>query len=191
MASYRRRRDVWFTTSWRRLICDVLETSVYVVLSTFYLRHLEVAWFTTSWGRLIYDVLKTSVKRRLCCNVVATSPQRRKKWFFLIFDCLKNSGNFKCFCLDFYLGMKFCKLLRLFNFAESEDKKFQPLCNFYFGKSYTGWLKLGFLTLKLSCIHTEAVVRSKLLCKSDVFKSFTEFIRKHLCRSLDLKEQAD
>ena len=48
----RRRRDVRFTTSWRRLL--------YVVLKTSNLRRLENVWFTTSWGRLIYDVLKTS-----------------------------------------------------------------------------------------------------------------------------------
>ena len=68
--------DVQFTTSWRRLI--------YFVLKTSNLRRLEDVWLTTSWRHLIYDVLKTSVKRRLSSNVVATSIQRRKKWFFLI-----------------------------------------------------------------------------------------------------------
>ena len=72
----RRLEDIWFTTSWRRPIYDVLKT--------FDLRRLEDVWFTTSWRRLIYDVLKTPVKRRLCSNVVATTIQRRKRLFFLI-----------------------------------------------------------------------------------------------------------
>ena len=81
-----RLEDVWFTTSWRR--------PIYVVLKTSNLRRLEDVWFMTSWRRLIYDVLKTSAKQRLCSNVVATSVQRRKKWFFLILYCLKYSENF-------------------------------------------------------------------------------------------------
>ena len=97
----RRLEDVWFTTSWRRFMYIVLKTSylwrlenvwfttswrrlIYVVLKTSDLLRLEDVWFTTSWKSLIYDVLKTSVKRRLCSNVVATSIQRRKRWFFLI-----------------------------------------------------------------------------------------------------------
>ena len=97
----RRLEDVRFTSSWRRPIYDVLKTSdlrrfedvrfttswrrlIYVFLKTSDLRCLEDVWLTTSWRRLIYDVLKTSVKRRFCSNVVATSIQRRKKWFFLI-----------------------------------------------------------------------------------------------------------
>ena len=61
----RRRRDVLFTTSWRRLI--------YVVLKTSNLWRLEdvrftTSWrclFTTSWGRPIYIDLNTSNLRRL------------------------------------------------------------------------------------------------------------------------------
>ena len=129
-----------FTMPWRRLICNVLKTSdsprlgdvglrlledvllttswrrlIYNAWKTCNLRHLEDVWFAMSWGRLFYDVLKTSVERRLCCNVVATSTQRRKKWFFLILSCLKYSGNVKCFGWSFYLGIKFFKLLRFFN----------------------------------------------------------------------------
>ena len=106
-------QDVWFSTSWRRLIYVILKTSnlwrlenvwfttsserlIYDVLKTSDLRCLEDVQFTTSWRRLIYDVFKTSVKRHLCSNVVATSIQRRKKWLFLILYCLKYSENFKC-----------------------------------------------------------------------------------------------
>ena len=46
------------------------------------------------------------------------------------------------------------------NFVELDKKKFQPLRNFYFRKSYTGWLKLGFLILKLCSINTKVVVES-------------------------------
>ena len=119
MSDLQRLQDVWFTTSWRRLIYVVLKTSnlrrlenvwfttssgrlIYDVLKTSNLpRHehvhsrcLEDVWFMTSWRCLIYDVLKTSVKRRLCSNFVATSLQRRKKWFFFILYCLKYSENF-------------------------------------------------------------------------------------------------
>ena len=80
----RRLQDVWITSSWRRPIYDVLKTFDYVVLKTADLRRLEEVWFTSSWRHLIYVVLKTSVKRRLCSNVVATSIQLRKKWFFVI-----------------------------------------------------------------------------------------------------------
>ena len=133
-----------FVTSWRRLVCDVLKTSwrrwIYVFLETSDLRRLEDVWFmtswrrriyvflktsdlrcledvcfTASWRRLIYDVLKTSVERHLCSNIVATSTLRQNKWFFLILYCLKYSESFKCFCLSWYLGIKFCKLLRFFN----------------------------------------------------------------------------
>ena len=65
-----------------------------VLQKTFNLRRLEDVWLTTSWRRFIYDVLKMSVKQRPCSNVVATSIQRRKKWFFLSY-----SENFKRFCL--------------------------------------------------------------------------------------------
>ena len=99
--------DVWFTTSWR--------CRIYVFLKTSDLRCFEDVCFTTSWRRLIYVILRTSVERRLCSNIVATSTQRRNKWFFLILYCLKYSESFKCFCLGWYLGMKFCKLLRFFN----------------------------------------------------------------------------
>ena len=104
----RRLKDVRFTTTWRRLICDVLKTFClrrledvwfttswrclnYDVWNTSDLCPFEDVWFAMSWGRLFCNVLKTSVKRRLCCNVVATSTTRRKKWFFLILYCLKNS----------------------------------------------------------------------------------------------------
>ena len=100
-------KDVRFTMSWRRWI--------YVMLKTSDLRCPEDVCFTTSWRRLIYDVLKTSVEWRLCSNVVATSTQHRIKWFILNLYCLKYSESFKCFCLGWYLGMKFCKLLRFFN----------------------------------------------------------------------------
>ena len=107
----RRLQDVWFTTFWRRLIYVVLKISnlrrledvwftpssgrlIYDVLKTSFLHRLEDVQFTTSWRPLIYDVLKTSVKWRLCSNVVATSIQRRKKWFFLLY-CLKCSENLK------------------------------------------------------------------------------------------------
>ena len=128
----RRPEDVGFTSPWRRQVCDVLKTSIlwcledvwftmssrrliYDVFNTSNLLRLQDVWFTTSWRRVIYDVLRTSVEQRLCSNVVATSTQRRNKWFFLILYCLKYSESFKCFCLDWYLGMKFCKLLRFFN----------------------------------------------------------------------------
>ena len=80
----RRLQDVWFLTSWRRLIYDVLKTSD--------LRCHEDVQFTISWRRLTYhvlktsdyDVLKTSVKQTLCRNVVATSIQCQKKWFYFV-----------------------------------------------------------------------------------------------------------
>ena len=53
----RRLEDVWFTSSWRRPICDVLKTSN--------LQRLQEVWFTTSWRRTIYVVLKMSNLRRL------------------------------------------------------------------------------------------------------------------------------
>ena len=101
----RRPEDVWFTSSWRRPIWNILKTSD--------LWRLQEVWFTTSWKRSSYVVLKTSNlrrledvrfmtpwrsqwKRHLCSNAVATSIQRRKKWFFLILYCLKYSENFKC-----------------------------------------------------------------------------------------------
>ena len=75
-----------FTSSWRRLICDALRMPD--------LRPLEDARSTWPWRLPIYDVLKTSLKRRLLSNVIATSMQRRKKWFFLISYCLKHSEVF-------------------------------------------------------------------------------------------------
>ena len=54
--SRRLKKDVGFTTSWRRSILDVLKTSD--------LRRLEGVQFTTSWRRLIYDVFRTSCLRR-------------------------------------------------------------------------------------------------------------------------------
>ena len=65
---------------------------IYDVLKTSDLGSLEEVWF--------YDVLKTFVKRCLCSNVVATSLQRQKKWYFLVLYCLEYLENFKCF----YLG---------------------------------------------------------------------------------------
>ena len=125
-ASYLRHlEDVWFSTSWRRLIYVVLITSnlqllesvwfatsskclIYDVLKTSDLRCLEDVRFTLSWRRPIYDVFKTSnlwrlqdvCKRHLCSNVAVTSIQRRKKWLFLIFYCLKYSESFKCSSLS-------------------------------------------------------------------------------------------
>ena len=108
--------DVKFTTSWRRLLYDVFRTSSlyrFYVLKTSDLQRLQDVWFTASWRRptyavlktsvqltmswrrMIYDVLKTSVKQRLCSNVIATSIQCWKKWFFLILNCVKYSENFK------------------------------------------------------------------------------------------------
>ena len=104
--------DLGFTTSWRRLICDVLKTSdlrrledvwfttswrrrIYVFSKTSDLWCLEDVCLTTFWRRPIYDVLKMSVERRLCSNVVATSTQRRNKWFFLILYCLKYSKSYE------------------------------------------------------------------------------------------------
>ena len=48
----RRLEDVWFTSSRRRPIYNVLKTSD--------LRHLQDVWFTMSWRHLIYVILKTS-----------------------------------------------------------------------------------------------------------------------------------
>ena len=53
----RRLEDVQFTTSWKRVI--------YNVLRTFDLGRLEDVQFITSWRRLIYYVLKTSDLRCL------------------------------------------------------------------------------------------------------------------------------
>ena len=73
----RRLEDVWFTSSWRRPIYDVLKTSD--------LRRLQYVWFSTSWRRLIYIVLKTSNLRRLGNVWFTTSSER------LIYDVLKKS----------------------------------------------------------------------------------------------------
>ena len=111
-----RLEDVWITTSWGRLVYDVLKTYnlrlledvqfmmswrrlIYDVLRTSNLRRLEEVRFTSTWKRPIYNVFKTSVKRRLCSNVLVTSIQRQKKWFFLVLYCRKYSENFKCSCL--------------------------------------------------------------------------------------------
>ena len=64
-----------FARSWGRLIYFVLKTSDWP--------RLEDVWFMSSWRRPIYYVLKTSDLRRLYTNVVATSIERRKKWYFL------------------------------------------------------------------------------------------------------------
>ena len=53
----RRLEDVWFTTSWRRPIYNVLKTSD--------LHRLEDVLFMTSWRRPIYHVLKRSDLWRL------------------------------------------------------------------------------------------------------------------------------
>ena len=106
-SNLRRLKDVLFTLPWRRLIYNVLRTSD--------LRLLKDVRFTSSGRRPIYDVFKTSVKRRLGSKVLVTSIQRQKKWFFLISYCLEYSENSNCSCLGYYLGRKFCKLLRFFN----------------------------------------------------------------------------
>ena len=111
--SLRRLQDVLKRS--RRLTTkqDVLTTSgkrrqIYNILRKSDLRRLEEDQFATSWKRLIYDVLKTSAKRYLCSNVIVTSIQRWKKWFFLILYCLKYLENFKCSSLSWYIGMGFC-----------------------------------------------------------------------------------
>ena len=53
----KRLEDVWFTSSWRRRIYDVLKKSN--------LGRLENVWFTTSWRPLIYVVLQTPNLQRL------------------------------------------------------------------------------------------------------------------------------
>ena len=67
-----------FTMSGRR-------PQIYVVLKMSDLRRHEDIWFTTSWRCPIYDVLETSDLLRLWKNVVATSTQHQKKYFFLIY----------------------------------------------------------------------------------------------------------
>ena len=98
----RRLEDVWFTSSWRRPIYDVLKTSdlrrlqdvwfttswrrlIYVVLKTSNLWRLENVWFTTSSGSLIYDVLKT-LDLRCLEDVQFTTSWRR-----LTYDVLNTS----------------------------------------------------------------------------------------------------
>ena len=115
-SNLRRLEDVWFTTSGGSLIYNSLKTSdfrcleevqfttssgrlIYDVFRTSNFLRLEDVRFASSWRRPIYDVFKTSVKQRLCSNVVVTSIQRQKKWFFLILYCLKYSEKFKCSCL--------------------------------------------------------------------------------------------
>ena len=81
----RRLEDVWFMTSWRRLIYDAFRTSG--------LWRLKDVWFTSfwdvqfrmSWKRLIYNVSRTSGLRRLE-DVRFTSSWRRS-----IYDVLKTS----------------------------------------------------------------------------------------------------
>ena len=102
MSDLRRLEDVWFTSSWRRPIIDVLKTSdlrrledvwftsswrrsISDVLKTSDLWRLENARCTSSWKRPIYDTVKTSVKRRLCSNVEVASMKRWKIWFCLYF----------------------------------------------------------------------------------------------------------
>ena len=77
-SSRRLAEDVLFATSWRRLICNVLKTSV--------LWRLEDVGFTSSWRRPIYGVLKTSDLRRLEDVAFTTSSWRR-----LICDVLRMS----------------------------------------------------------------------------------------------------
>ena len=83
----RRLKDVWFTSSWRRPIYDVLKTSDLLCL--------EDVQFTTSWRRLIYDVFRTSSLqcpedvwftwswRRPICDTLKTSDLLRFQdvWF--------------------------------------------------------------------------------------------------------------
>ena len=56
--------DIQYTTSWRRLIYDVLKTShlrrTEDIEDVANLRRIKNVWFTTSSARLIYEVLKTS-----------------------------------------------------------------------------------------------------------------------------------
>ena len=75
----RLKKDVGFTTPWRRLIYDVLRMSDF--------QSVEDVWSTAFWRSPIYVVLKTSNLRRLCSNVLVTSIQTKwkKKWFFPCF----------------------------------------------------------------------------------------------------------
>ena len=82
----RRFEDVWFMSSWRRPIYEVLKTSD--------LRHLQDAWFTTSWRRLIYVVLKM-YNLRCLENVWFTAFQDvwlTTSWRFPIYVVLKRSN---------------------------------------------------------------------------------------------------
>ena len=95
-------KDVWFTTSWGRLIYVVLKTSNLRPLQDVWftkswrrrLRHFETSnlgcfknvWFTMSSGRLIYDVLKTSDLRRL------EDVQFTTSWGGIIYDVFRTSG---------------------------------------------------------------------------------------------------
>ena len=81
----RRFEDVWFMSSWRRLIYDAFRTSG--------LRRPEDVWFTsfsdiqfrTSWKRRIYNVSRTPDLRRLEDVRFASS------WRRPIYDVLKTS----------------------------------------------------------------------------------------------------
>ena len=94
-------KDVWFTSSWRRQIYDILKTPdlrrfldvwlmklwrrlIYVVWKTSNLGRLENIRFTTSSGHWIYDV-KTSDLRRL------EDVQFTSSWRCPIYDVLKTS----------------------------------------------------------------------------------------------------
>ena len=55
-SDFQRLQDVWFMTSWRRPIYLVLNTSIHDVLKTSDLWCLEDVWFMTCWRRLWNDV---------------------------------------------------------------------------------------------------------------------------------------
>ena len=57
--------DVWFTSSWRRPIYNVLKSLIYDVFRTSGFQRPQDVWFTSSWRRLICDVWKTSDLQRL------------------------------------------------------------------------------------------------------------------------------
>ena len=108
--------DVWFTSSWRRRIYDILKTPD--------LRRLKDVEFTTSWRRLIYDVFWTSGLWRYE-DVWFTLSGRRSIW-----DVLKTSDlqrlqdvGFTTWRPPIYVVLKMSNLRRLedFCFVTLED----------------------------------------------------------------------
>ena len=77
MSDLRRLEDVWFTSSWRCPVYNVLKTSD--------LRRLEDVQFATSWKRLIYNVFRRFDLRRL------EDVQFMLSWRRPIYDVLKTS----------------------------------------------------------------------------------------------------